>query len=48
MWPVAVMLILVGCSSEPIRQFNVDDEQDHSCYGTYGGQIGYCDKRRME
>lgn len=42
---IAIMLmiiILAGCTSTPIKEFNSDDQQDGSCYATMGGIRGYC------
>lgn len=43
---IFIILILAGCTFEPIREFNNDEQQDLGCYGKYGGQLGYCDRRR--
>ncbi len=40
-----LFILLTNCT-QPTRVFNRDDEQDASCYGKYGGQWGYCDKRK--
>lgn len=43
---IGLMFLLGGCTSEPTRQFNLDDVQDTDCYNSYGGFFGYCDLNR--
>ena len=43
---IIIILMLTGCGYEPIREFNLDDTQDGSCYGKFGGRYGYCDVTR--
>lgn len=33
---------LIGCTTENMKQYNLEDQQDGTCYGQYGGQFGYC------
>jgi hypothetical protein len=40
-----VSMMLAGCVDNTYREFNHDDKQDPSCYGTSGGRPGYCDAR---
>lgn len=39
---VTVLSVLTGCTNEPLRQYNSEDNIDVSCYGTYGAALGYC------
>lgn len=41
-----ISYIIVGCTSEPYREYNRDDVQDKECYLRMGGRWGYCDKER--
>ena len=34
--------ILLGCTNEPVRQFNSEDMIDRSCYMRKGAELGYC------
>ncbi len=49
--PTAIVIgfiyLIMGCVSAPASgPFNNDDRQDPGCYGKYGSQWGYCDRRR--
>lgn len=43
-----LLMMLTGCADNTLREYNHDDKQDGSCYGTYGGEHGYCDARRRD
>jgi hypothetical protein len=40
------LFTIFGCQTESISAFNTEDQQDGSCYGTYGGMNGYCNYPR--
>lgn len=39
-----IILNATGCSNEPIREYNHEDEQDWNCRHGFGGVLGYCSK----
>lgn len=41
---VCFSLSVIGCATNPSRQFNNHDIEDYECYRDGAGRIGYCEK----
>ena len=39
-----LLMFLVGCADNELRQFNNNDKQDPDCYRHFGAMPGYCDQ----
>lgn len=36
--------LMLACSVDTVHQYDSKDLQDQSCFGSYKGTYGYCDK----
>ena len=41
---VFLVVFLIGCADNDLREFNHEEKQDPNCYAHYGAAIGYCDQ----
>jgi len=41
---VFLIVFLVGCADNELREYNQDEKSNPDCWAHYGAAIGYCDQ----